>query len=124
MKRRASGSAQTSASTWAKGRAGRASTGAGARAGSTRHRAITATRKAIADTPLDTATRRDGENGSMRCPAVGAVTTKPAIIMIQTIVAAAPRRWGATPVESSTRSEVPAAPTPMPTPRKDRTRSP
>ena len=56
-------------------------------------------------------------------PAVGAVTTKPAIIMIQTIVAAAPRRCGATPVERSTRSEVPAAPTPMPTARNDATTS-
>ena len=48
---------------------------------------------------------------------------KPAIIMIQTVAAAAPRRRGSTSVASSASSEVPAAPTPMPISRKQKTAS-
>ena len=46
---------------------------------------------------------------------------KPTIIIIQTMVAAAPRRPGATCLASSVSSEVPAAPTPTPIIRKDTT---
>ncbi len=72
----------------------------------------------------DTATSRVPENGSRKWPASGAVTAKPTIIITQTTVAAAPRRAGATPPASSTRSEVPAAPTPIPTHRNERAASP
>ena len=66
----------------------------------------------------ETATSRRPENGSRKWPASGAVTANPTIIITQTMVAAAPRRAGATPPASSTSSEVPAAPTPIPTHRK------
>ena len=49
---------------------------------------------------------------------------KPKIIISQTMVAAGARRFGATRVASSASSEVPAAPTPAPTPRKDSTARP
>ena len=49
---------------------------------------------------------------------VAVVTTKPAIIMIQTMEAAAGLRLGATRAASSTSSDVPAAPTPSPISRK------
>ena len=45
------------------------------------------------------------------------------IIMTQTIVAAAARRSGATRVASIAKTEVPAAPTPTPTSRKDKAAS-
>ncbi len=46
---------------------------------------------------------------------MGAVIAKPAIIITQTMVAAAARRPGATRVASSASRLVPAAPTPTPT---------
>ena len=67
-----------------------------------------------------TVTRRLVENGSRKWPASPAVTMKPAIIMIHTMVAAAARRFSSTWEASSTRSEVPAAPTPAPISVKDR----
>ena len=47
-------------------------------------------------------------------PALTAVMAKPAIIMIQTMVAAGARRAGSARSASSVRSDVPAAPTPTP----------
>ena len=123
VKRREAGSDQTCARTARKGglrSCGRDAPSA-ARAGSTPATARSATTKAMAETQPETATRRALENGSRKCPASGAVTAKPAIIMTQTIVAAAPRRRSSTPVARSTRSEVLAAPAPIPTVRKDRT---
>ncbi|GJE60397.1 hypothetical protein MPOCJGCO_2509 [Methylobacterium trifolii] len=96
---------------------------AASRVGSIPVTASTATRKAISETAPDTATSRICEKGSRKWPASGAVIAKPAIIITQTMVAAAPRRSGATPVASSTSSEVPAAPAPMPTVRKESTAS-
>ena len=78
------------------------------------HTATTASRKAATPRPEVTATSRAGENGSSSWPATPAVTAKPKIIMIHTMVAAGARRGSATRLASSTSSEVPAAPTPMP----------
>ena len=115
MKRRAVGSAQTSASAWRKGTFGAPSTAARARrAPSTPHTARQVTRKAAPATLAVTATRRVIENGSRKCPAVPAVTMKPAIIMIQTIAAAEAWRAGATRSARSASNEVPDAPTPTP----------
>ena len=82
---------------------------------SARHTANTVTAMPSTATPAVTATSRGAENGSSRRPATVAVTAMPKIIMIQTMVAAAGRRAGATRAASSTRSDVPEAPTPMPT---------
>ena len=58
---------------------------------------------------------RWAENGSSSLPAVIAVTAMPKIIISQTMVAAGPRRAGATRLASRVSSAVPAAPTPRPT---------
>ena len=70
--------------------------------------------------PTDALTEisRAGVYGSSQRPASPAVTAKPMIIIIQTMVAAAARRSAATRLASSTSSEVPAALTPRPTNRK------
>ena len=54
--------------------------------------ATQATAKARAETTPVTATRRPGEYGSRKCPASGAVSAKPKIIITHTVVAAAARR--------------------------------
>jgi hypothetical protein len=81
---------------------------------STPRTATSVSRKALPATAVATATRRSGEKGSRSWPETAAVTTKPAIIMSQTVVAAAARRRGSTRFARSARSEVPAAPTPTP----------
>ena len=67
-----------------------------------------------------TVSSRPVENGSRKWPARPAVTMKPAIIMIHTMVAAAARRFSSTWFASSTSSDVPAAPTPAPISVKER----
>ncbi len=96
--------------------AGRGARGA---SGSIRHTAARVSTKASAETVAATATSRAGEYGSRKRPATAVVRMKPAIIISQTMVAAAGRRMGATRVASSTSREVPAAPTPSPMPMKD-----
>ena len=116
VKRRDSGSAQTRASTSRNGRFSAASVPPdGPFAGSTPRSARAAIAKARSETVPDTAIKRSPEKGSRKCPTSGAVMAKPAIIMTQTTVAAAPRRRASTPVARSTRSEVPAAAAPIPT---------
>ena len=56
-------------------------------------------------------------------PATPAVTAKPTIIIIQTMVAAAARRVSGTRLASSTSSEVPQALTPRPMSEKPTTAS-
>ena len=68
----------------------------------------------MALTTLVTTTSLSGEKGSRALPALTAVMAKPAIIMIQTMVAAGARRAGSARSASSVRSDVPAAPTPTP----------
>ena len=72
------------------------------------------TTKAMAATTAVTMTRRSGEKGSRKWPAVVAVMMKPTIIISQTVVAAAARRRSLTRLASSTSREVPQAPTPTP----------
>ena len=86
---------------------------------STPQTARTATRNAVTLTVAVTAIRRSCENGSRKCPARGAESAKPRIIIIQTADAAAARPAGVTRVASIARTEVPAAPTPTPTRRKE-----
>ena len=76
--------------------------------------ANTVTTNAATATPLATAIRRVGENGSSQCPANPAVTMKPMIIITQTKVAAAGRRRASVRLASNTSNVVPQAPTPTP----------
>ena len=92
--------------------------GADGAEGSSPRRARVVTTIAITATPAVTRTSRPGEYGSSRLPAVPAVIAKPAIIITQTQVAAAPRRSGRTRLASSTSREVPLALTPRPIIRK------
>ncbi len=62
-----------------------------------------------------TAIRRVVVKGSRKLLATMVVTTNPAIIISQTMVAAGARRAGSTRVASKASRDVPAAPTPMPT---------
>jgi len=64
---------------------------------------------------LITMSSRCGEKGSRKWPASVEVTANPAIISTHMMVAAAARRRSATCFARSTNSDVPAAPTPMPT---------
>jgi hypothetical protein len=82
---------------------------------SSRNRASTVSTSASAETAPDTMISRSGEYGSSSLPAIPAVTAKPRIIIIQTVVAAPARCCAATRLASSTSSEVPLAPTPRPT---------
>ena len=77
--------------------------------------------KAMAPAQAVTTISRVNENGSSQAPETIAVTTMPAIIIIQTMVAAAGLRCSTVRLASSASNEVPAAPIPMPTPRKLRT---
>ncbi len=63
-----------------------------------------------------TVTRRVMLNGSSMRPPRPAASAVPAIIMVQTSAAAVGLRTGLTIFAMSTRSEVPAAPAPMPMP--------
>jgi hypothetical protein len=71
-------------------------------------------RKAIRPAMAVTAMRRSKENGSSQAPEMMAVTTMPAIIIIQTMVAAAGFRCRTVRLASSASSDVPAAPMPSP----------
>jgi hypothetical protein len=122
VKPRAAGSLHCSFSAAAKpgfARGAGARPGVGSTAPSTPQTAKVATRNAITLTVAVTAIRRSFENGSRKWPARGAEIAKPRIIIIHTADAAAARRRGATLVASIARTEVPAAPTPTPTSRKD-----
>jgi len=55
------------------------------------------------------------QNGSRKWPTTPDVTAKPAIINIHMMVAAAARRRSSTRFAISTKSDVPAAATPIPT---------
>ena len=119
---RAAGSAQT----WARAsrKAGLAAGSAGAASGdgsaaatpgpSSPQSASTVSVSASADTAVATVSSRVAENGSSSLPAKPAVQAMPAIIISQTMVAAAARRGSATRLASSTSSEVPQALTPTP----------
>ena len=61
---------------------------------------------------------RSPEKGSSAFPALMAVTANPAIIIVQTMVAAGARLAGCERTASKVSSEVPAAPTPTPIMRK------
>ena len=71
-------------------------------------------------TPVATATRRSGEKGSSNLPATPAVIAKPAIIIIQTSVAAPARRWAEVRLARRVRTDVPQALTPTPMSRNPR----
>ena len=71
-------------------------------------------------TPPATCSRRSGVNGSSNWPAVPAVMAKPAIIIIQTSVAAPARRVGRVRLAKRVSTEVPHALTPTPIKRKPR----
>ena len=78
------------------------------------HTAQVLTTKAVNVTAAATTTSLCNEKGSKKCPAKTVVSMKPAIIIVQTTVAAAPRLSCSTVSAKSTSNDVPAAPTPMP----------